>query len=296
MRFIFFCLKIALVIFAYTKISDYCDKKTDKFRTRRIYSNLKFNTRWVASPSSQNNEAEVKSILSQNFSYLGSGGQCWAFLSDDGDYVIKFFKHHRRTIPKPLLAFPLPKNLDHKREMHLAKKQKKLLRDFESYKLAFEVLPKETGTIYVHLNKSTYLNQSITIFDKLNIKHTINLDDVEFVLQKKAHLVHPHIRNLMKNNDLAGASQAIASIINVIHARAQKGVFDEDARIHRNFGFINNQAIIIDVGRLVLDPNQKNPQIIKQDLLKITLRFKMWLERHYPQLVPILNEEIEKTV
>jgi len=35
---------------------------------------------------------ELAQILNQKFSYIGKGAQCYAFVSDDQLYVLKFFK------------------------------------------------------------------------------------------------------------------------------------------------------------------------------------------------------------
>ena len=294
MKFFFFVLKLAFMIWAFFKVSAFCEKQTDKFRLSRIFSTLQYDARWETNSLSRTHQKDVEAILSQKFTYLASGGQCYAFLSEDGASVIKFFKHHRRTLPTWIKVLPLPAHLAQKREKRLQKKEGKLLRDFASYKLSFERLKQETGVIYVHLNKTEHLNRQLKIVDKLGIEHKISLDDVEFVLQQKADLVYPHIKALVKNNDQKGAQKAIRSIVDLIVSRCQKGVFDQDPRIHRNFGFIEGKALIIDVGRLVNDPERKKSEVYIKDLHKITIRFKAWLVKKHPTLVPILDQEIER--
>ena len=294
MKFFFFVLKVAFGIWAFFQVSAFCEKQTDKFRLTRIFSTLQHDARWETTPLSEVQSKEVDAILSQKYTYLGSGGQCYAFLSEDGKSVIKFFKHHRRTLPAWIKILPLPIQLAVKREKRLRAKEGKLLRDFASYKLSFERLKQETGVIFVHLNKTSHLNKQLMIVDKLNIEHKLSLDDVEFVLQKKADLVYPHIKELVKKNDQEGAQKAIRSIVELIVSRCQKGVFDEDPRIHRNFGFIEDNALIIDVGRLIHDPERKKPEVYIKDLHKITARFKAWLTEKHPTLVPVLDQEIER--
>ena len=294
MKFIFFILKLAFVVWVFFRVSEFCEIKTDKFRLSRIFSTLQYDARWETAPLTETQSKEVDTILSQKYTYLNSGGQCYVFLSEDGKSVIKFFKHHRRTLPAWIKALPLPAQLAVKREKRLQTKEGKLLRDFASYKLSFERLQQETGVIFIHLNKTSHLKKQLTIVDKLNIEHRISLDDVEFVLQKKAELVYPHIKALVKQNDQEGAQNAIRSIVDLIITRCQKGVFDEDPRIHRNFGFIEGNALIIDVGRLINDPERKKPEVYVKDLRKITARFKAWLLEKHPTLVPILDQEIER--
>ena len=294
MKFLFFFVKLAVFILAFFKVSTFCENQTDKFCLSRIFSALEYNAGWETSPLSELKQKDVDAILDQKFIYLACGGQCWAFLSEDGTSVIKFFKHHRRTLPVWIKALPLPAILSEKRKKRLQKKEGKLVRDFASYKLSFERLNQETGVLFVHLNKSKNLKKRLTIVDKLGIEHTISLDDVEFVLQRRADLVYPHIKALVKNNDRKGAEAAIRSIVDLIVTRCKKGVFDEDPRIHRNFGFIGGQALIIDVGRLVNDPQRKKSEVYIRDLHKITIRFREWLLKKHPTLAPVLDQEIER--
>ena len=63
-------------------------RKVDGFSVALIHSGLTFNPAWETAPASP----ELDPIFSQKFHYLGCGGQSFAFVSDDGQYVIKFFK------------------------------------------------------------------------------------------------------------------------------------------------------------------------------------------------------------
>jgi hypothetical protein len=78
----------------------------------------------------------------------------------------------------------------------------------------------------------------------------------------------------------------------VIIRRCKKGVFDEDPKIHRNFGFLGEKPIFIDVGRFVRDDSRKDPAVYNTDIQMITKRFRHWLEEDYPELVTTLDEEL----
>jgi len=292
-KFLFFCLKIAFIIFAFIKVAKFCEEKSDKFRLGRIFSSLDYNPLWMTRPLVEQEKRELDAIFNQKFTYFASGGQCYAFLSADGKSVIKFFKHHRRTLPQWILALPLPAALAEKRQVRLEKKRAKLKRDFASYKLSFENLAEETGVLFIHLNKTATLKKRIKIIDKLHIEHEVPLDQVEFVVQRRAELVYPHLSRLIQRGDLEGAKSAVRSLVSLIVKRSCKGIYDEDARIHRNFGFIDGRPLIIDVGRLVFDPSQKDPHVYQRDVRRITERFKNWLQKKNPQLSSVLEEEIE---
>ncbi len=294
MKWLFFFLKLALFVFLFFRVAEWCDTKTDKFRILRIFSTLEHNPGWEVTPPPANRQEEIAHLLKQRYTYLSSGGQCYVFASEDGSAVIKFFKHHRRHIPAYLAALPLPKPLADRRTRRSMKKEGKLLRDFASYKLAYERLPEETGVLFVHLNKTDDLHPTLRIVDKLGIAHSLDLDRVEFVLQKRATLVYPHLKAQLEQNNLEGAKSSIRSLVDLIVERSKKGIFDEDARIHRNFGFVEGKACIIDVGRLVNDPKRKESVHYLNDLYKITTPFKEWLQHHHPQLVSTLDQEIER--
>lgn len=287
----FFCFSALFCVSMYF-LASFCNLLTDGFSVARIHSNLTYDKAWETLPLSREKKIELLKILDQKFSYLGCGGQCFAFASEDGAYVLKFFKHRIRKPYSFFLTTPLPEPFEKKRLKKLHKAQFKLQRDFNSYKIAYEDLSDETGLIYIHLNKGRDLNQSVTIRDKIGIEHRIALDDVEFVVQKRAQLAYAYIDELMAEKDAAAVRAAMHSILDVIVSRCKKGVFDEDARIHRNFGFVGAKPIFIDVGRFRRDPERMKPDVYKNDLEDITDRFRDWLEESYPTLVPVLDEEL----
>ncbi|HSX03462.1 MAG TPA: hypothetical protein VLG76_01900, partial [Rhabdochlamydiaceae bacterium] len=201
------------------------------------------------------------------FYYLASGGQAWVFVSEDQKFVLKFFK------------------------AHLRKRKAKFERDFKSCKLAFDELKNETGLVYLHLNKSADLHLMAKVVDKLHIEHQIDLDKTEFLVQKKATLLYDHIQKLMNEGKAQEAKQALSAVCRLILKRCEKGIFDEDPRIQCNLGFIGNEAILIDTGRLKWDLKRKNPEVYRQDLKKITYKLKSWLSDHYPELIATLENE-----
>ena len=239
---------------------------------------------------------ELKKVFAQKFKYLDCGGQSFVFVSEDHQYVIKFFKHrHFRKPYSFLLRMPLPGILELSRLCKLNKALFKLKRDFTSYKLAYDELQEETGLIYLHLNKGTDLNQSIQIVDKIGIEHTVDLDNIEFIVQRRAQLLYSRIHELMEKGDIHGAKQVLHAILEVIVSRCKKGIFDEDPRIHNNLGLLDQKAIFIDIGRFVHDQNRTDPSVYIKDLKAITgKRFRPWLERTYPELVIDLDEMIHQ--
>src|SRR5207253_11328582 len=65
---------------------------TDGFSVARITSELPQGISWDTLPVSASEESALHCAVDQPYRYLGSGGQCFAFISQDNRYVIKFFK------------------------------------------------------------------------------------------------------------------------------------------------------------------------------------------------------------
>jgi hypothetical protein len=285
---LFACVCISL----YYLGSWFCTPKTDAFTLGRIHSALTHHHAWETPLPIGEEKHTLATLLSQPFHYLGSGGQCYAFVSEDGNYVIKFFKHKLRAPWNYFYTHPLPAPLEAVRLRKLAKILMKLDRDFTSYKLAYEELQPETGILYVHLNKTTGLNQAVTIYDKLNIAHTIDLDQIEFIVQKKADLAYSYLDSLIQNGNLTQLKVSIDSLIEVIISRCKKGIFDEDAKIHRNFGFIDGKAVVIDVGRFRKDPSRTSSDVYTQDVRTITRSLRVWMQESCPELTPWLEQRL----
>lgn len=272
MRFIKFFFLVAALYF----IADFCKKKTDDFTLANTRSDRPYENGWEIHASEA--KKDLDSIAGQKFTYFGKGAQAYIFFSADNRYVIKLPRQDRYQPPfwvklLPPISYKIKK---------LASAREKLERDFTSYKIAFDRFQKETGLIFVHLNKSTDLQKKITLVDRLNIEHEIDLDRVEFILQKRAELVYPKIKELMAQGDVGSAKAALSSLSSLFKARREKGIDDKEPNIGKNFGFIGTDAIQIDIGRFSLNaPDQI-------EIPNFPASFTEWLSSNYPQL----SEEI----
>ena len=152
----------------------------------------------------------------KSFTYLGSGARCYVFISEDRSAVIKFFKHHHMRPRHIIHKIPLTKGLEKKRAKVIGIPEKMLFALFTSCKLANEHLKEESGLIGVHLNKTKDFNQSLTLIDKLGIRHEIDPNTVEFIIQKKAQPIFKKIAQLMKQGNICGAKQAVRAYLDLI--------------------------------------------------------------------------------
>ncbi len=235
--------KILLILLFVTALSLFARKKTDGFTVERILSSHTFHKEWETAISTAEEKTALEA-LNQPFFYLGKGAQCYAFASKDGKYVIKCFRHDHMRLPLHLCF--LPQSWTKQREERGAQK---LLKDFSSYKLAFEELREETALLYLHLNKTDHLKQELTLVDKIGIAHTLSLDGLEFVLQKRADLLYEQIEAWVKCGNVDSVKGAIDTLIMQINTRLTKGISDKDPNIKTNFGIIEGKVVQIDIGR-----------------------------------------------
>ena len=287
----FLSLGIALCVL---QVKRFCNKKTDGFELYKIHSSLPFNPDWECAPST--NEAEILKNLDQPFYYLAKGAQAYVFASADGQTVIKFFRIYHLLPPLWLRALSLPSVLQPYKICKMIQKRQELDKDFLSYKIAFDEMKEETGLLYLHLNKTTGLNQRLTIYDKIGIAHPLNLDEMEFLVQKRATLVFPSIDSLVKTEGEAAGKEAISTLVELLYTRCRKGIFDKDPDLNTNFGFLGRQAVQIDIGRFRKEQQIATAENDRDEIIRITDNFRQWLDQNHPSLSEHLLSEIHKTI
>ena len=94
--------------------------------------------------------AQAKIVLDQPFTYLGKGRQSFVFISQDGNYVLKFVKAHRFTASWLYKSVPLPGFLDKMRSAKLQQMQNELRKFFIRMSLAKNPLQNMTGILYLN--------------------------------------------------------------------------------------------------------------------------------------------------
>lgn len=290
-----FLILAGILILCFT-LTRFCRKQTDGFTITGISSNRPFNPAWQTHSLSPEEQEELNTALSQKYQYFNRGGQCYVFLSEDGNYVIKFFKQQTYTIPLWHHFIPIPYVFDLYKEKKQWKRQDKLSRDFLSYKASFDELQSMTGLVFVHLNRTQDLQRTLTVIDRLHIEHPLDLDQFDFVLQKRAQLISPAIAELVQHDQIPQAKQIIDQIAELIVDRCQKGLEDRDPEIRTNCGLLEGRVIKIDVGRLTPNEEMKTPAMCRSELIKIMGPFKEWLQPVDAQLAAYCDEAIEKAL
>jgi len=274
-------LKWALIVSGIVVAAWFSKKQTDGFTIAKISSDLSYYPDWET--EEKLTDSQVRKILSQPFRYLGKGAQVFAFESEDGSYVLKFFRHdHMR--PRPWLA-ALP--------LHGHKKRiEKLHETFSSYRIASDDLREETGLVFLHLNKTSRLHHKIRVVDKIGIEHLVDADKTEFVIQKKADLLYATLEKWMADGKKEEACQLIGSIVSYLKKRCHQAIFDKDPNLETNFGVLEGKPLQFDLGRF----RKRHPYTEKEaqdEMVRVTDRLHVWLSEKSPELDAYLMEQVK---
>jgi hypothetical protein len=273
-----YILKIFLFVICFALIAEFCKEQTGRFTILRITSKLTPRPEWETAPLSPEEKSRIKEILSQPYSYLDKGVQSFVFASEDGQYVIKFFRHDHLDAP-----FWLTPN-------QRIKKQAQLCKEFLSYKLAFQNLREQTGLVLVHLNKTDDLHQTLDLVDKLGIHHPLPLDNYEFLIQKRASLLYTALNQMIEENKMSDAKETLTNLVKLLAHLATVGIADKDPDLITNFGVIGTEPIQIDVGRF----SPRAAKLNKDEIIRITDRLSHYLMTKCPELQQHLKTKIEE--
>lgn len=265
---------------------------TGGFTLGNITSDLSYDQRWAIHPLSIKEKQEIEHALDQKYSYLGKGCQAYVFESEDKAYVIKFFKYQRFRPQAWLDVFKFIPMINTYQQDKGIQKKNKLDNVFRSWKIAFEDLSPETGVVYLHLNKTNDLHKTITIEDKIGLKHQLNLDGMEFLVQHKAEMLCPTLKTMIDQNQEFQAQELIDRLLSMLISEYIRGYADNDHALMQNTGVWNGYPVHIDVGQFIYNPIVKNPEVFGQELYDKTYKFHLWLQKHNPELALYLKNRL----
>ena len=279
------------------RVIHFIDSRAEGFTMEKIHSTLPYSEKWAV-PTNQEQLDFANSILDQPFHYLGRGFQCYAFVSADNKYVLKFFRHQRMRLPQFLEYVPdfIPFVKQFKKDKKASyKKRKRYL--YTGIKVGFENAQEETALLFVHLNKTKKQHKKVKVIDKIGNEYLVDMDEVEFMLQRKAVHIKPTIEELMSQGKVDEAKERLSQIYDLLVKCAKKGVQDTDGALIRknNLGYLDDHAIYIDSGKLSLKESIKNRDVFAKDLKRLYPLHK-WLKEKYPQLATYFDERRQKAI
>jgi hypothetical protein len=234
-----------------------------------------------------NNKADIPipdalaKIFNDPLSYLGEGNQAYAFLSSDGQFVVKFFKQAPLQTSMWISYLPAFNFVESWKIKQEARGKRKFDRLFKAYDIAYRLDCDHCGLLWAHLHQTSHLNKSAVVSDGLGMYHRLNLDDSAYVIQKFGVPLHRLIKQHLSNGDVQGAANSFKLVIEMYLDEYQRGIIDHDHNLMHNVGFANDKPIRLDVGKLDLDPAYTQRDIYLADLDKVVnIRIAKWLKRY----------------
>lgn len=236
----------------------------------------------------------LSSIAQHHFRYLKKGSQAYAFISDDGRYILKLFKLHHMQPAEWLQSIPVPDFLKNYRDTLIQRRRYRITLTLTSYKLAAEQLLDECGLVYAQILPSDRFSLPVTIQDAIGRTYTLDLALHGFAIQKRAELVLPLFDAWIKSGNVAQAKQAIDSLVGLIVKRSSKGIQDSDPDLHKNAGFVGASAVLIDIGSFSSNPSITSIPEMRRDIKKVFHHFSDWLSIHSKELYDHLQTRLER--
>lgn len=284
-----------LLIGAIVGIERFSYSQTKGFSVDKIGADFAAAEQWATPPLSQAEET----LLQQPFRLIACGAECYAFLSEDGQYILKAFKMHRaRSIffrrsfhdAKDKLALLLNPKLWVEKALQM--REKTLKGTFDSCSIAYHTLKEETGLIALHLNPTAPTGKTLELVDRLGTSHRVFLDATRFILQQRADHIYPRLQTLIAQGDLDGAKACLDSLVALLRTRYQKGIADRDPVIKTNYGLIGNRAIEIDLGSFSHNPLLKQPHFTARQLRFETQDLALWLHTQSHELAQYFDAQV----
>lgn len=267
---------------------------TKGFTILNISEPKEHDARWEVTYLSQKEKQRALLALNQHYYLLSAGGQSYAFVSKDQKYILKITKHKRMRLPFWASFLPLKGKLEQFRETK--KQKKKALYDatFRSYMIANNELKDFSHILYLHLNKTCNELPTITVIDNIGAKYALQLDNYEFILQRKGTLTYCYIDNLIYQNDIKKAHEAVRKCLQYVAHRLSLSLEDHDVCFGTNFGFIEHQPFQIDIGSLRYNKEYNNYVVFCRKIEECTTDLRNWLASRHPVLLKTYSDTLNE--
>ena len=279
---------ILLILIFFTLITKGLHYFTGGFKTNKIQPPLDMRADISETPS--NISGDFLKIFDQTYKFLDKGCQVYVFESADGNYVIKFLRHHRYR-PYFWMNFgSFFKPIKKYKEKYAAIKKERIRNNFESYRMSFDELQELTEVLYVHIGFTDYLNKQLVIKNKFGQKSYIDLDRMHFIVQRKGKKLSSEMKRSYKSKNLEETRHLIESYLTLLQQRCLKKIRNCDSTGYlRNMALYNGKVIEIDVGgyRKFNYPDAKKG--FEYEFMRFVKRFNRWTSKN----MPLLQEFVE---
>lgn len=254
------------------------------FRLEKIKLDFPYHPEWE-SPL----DPKIRDILSQRFNYLNRGSQSYVFISEDGKYVIKFFRFDLRpAFVKSFFNSLFPSK---KKKVDFNTKVNHL---FEACKMANDRAAFETGIVYLHINQTALDLPVLFCKDALRRKYHIPLDRYRFVVQKKVETFTEAFEKARQEKNPFAMPNWIDSILELVLARSKKGLHNSDPNLSRNLGFFEGRAVEIDFGNYCNCLDLCQPEQRMKEIGRFYKPLRHWLQEHAPEWIGYLDDRMDQ--
>ncbi|MCX6989720.1 MAG: hypothetical protein NTX49_01450 [Chlamydiae bacterium] len=259
----------------------------------QIYSHQPQNTSWDERGSSSLTTQELQEVFSQGFSYLGHGHQSLAFESNDGQFVLKFYRFPGEMRVNGWIVRPITR-FKNKRRAIQKYDENKFIQTKLSHALSYDCFKEESALLSIHLEKSLNCPYVVTLTDHLHAQYTVPLKDTCFILQKKGELFFPTLDKLFKEERIPELKEMIHNVLTFIVQRSLKGLKDDDAVLQKNYGLLGTKLFQLDTGRLKKNLSLMKLSAAKEEARIIVEPLRNRLQALSPELLQYYNDTLEE--
>lgn len=238
----------------------------------------------------------LKALLQRKYFYFGQGNQTYAFLSEDGNHILKLFKKdylQRRgwtSFIPPIFFF---RSLFLHQGNSRKKRQEKLLRGYE---VGFLHDRKNSGLLYYSSCKAKNGGRLTTLVTGIGQCVAIDLNNYVFAVQVKVSTTKHELSSLLSKGKVADAKICLRKILHLYFEGYAKGIIDNDHNLLKNTGFYKGRAVRQDVGKIIRKSTLKAWEV-KKDLEKIRgQRLGPWLRKNFPSHASSLEKIVENDI
>lgn len=253
---------------AFLCIPDIYKRSVHPFRLSRLKVDFPDIQSWETPVPNQ----EVKLILEKPFIFLSKGKQSDVFLSQDGKYVLKFFRfdmsqfHWGRKVRAAIKKiFRLKQNDIGLHRMN------RVYSTFQSCKIAYDLIPHLTKLVYVHLNLKSHVLPKIKVKGRFGFFYEIDPAQYRFVIQKRGLSLESAVQ-IASMDELHHIKTSLFTMLDQL---SQAGVANTDRASYKNFHICEKEAIVSDVGSFFYDPIRA-----KEDSIYFKSQLESFLKRN----------------
>ncbi len=232
--------------------------------------------------------AALANLFNKPFTYLDRGHQSFVFLSNDGKFVLKFFDVNSL---RGYSYIPFVKRHDTTRT------ERRLNDLLNGYRIAYEKDRENCGLLYFQVSPNPSMEYTVVLKDRFGFVHHVDLSKVPFVVQKVAVTTRATLYKLLAKGNVSEAKERLGAIVDMYFDEYRKGIYDRDRNYIDNTGFIGQQPIRIDAGRLRYDPEIKNPSFYSKDIYNVLIkRSDRFLRKYFPLYRDEIVDFLEKKI